>query len=97
MTATKAQRRIKAWGQNCPWDKAQELCESRGGRPGPISPYGLCGHKILPNLNALLRAQELCESRGGRPGLPVPNSPYDLRGRKATVNRTFSRQSSETV
>ena len=26
----------------------------------------------------------LCESRGGRPGLPVPNSPYDLCGRKAT-------------
>ena len=31
------------------------------------------------------RAQELCESRGGRPGLPVPNSPYDLCGRKATL------------
>ena len=33
-----------------------------------------------------LRAQELCESRGGRPGLPVPNSPYDLCGRKATLS-----------
>ena len=32
-----------------------------------------------------LRAQELCESRGGRPGLPVPNSPYCLCGRKATL------------
>ena len=32
-----------------------------------------------------LRAQELCESRGGCPGLPVPNSPYGLRGRKATL------------
>ena len=31
------------------------------------------------------RAQELCESRGGRPGLPVPNSSYDLCGRKATL------------
>ena len=31
------------------------------------------------------RAQELCESRGGRPGLPVPNSPYGLCGRKATL------------
>ena len=30
--------------------------------------------------------QELCESRGGRPGLPVPNSPYGLYGRKATLN-----------
>ena len=28
----------------------------------------------------------MCESRGGRPGLPVPNSPYGLRGRKATLN-----------
>ena len=36
-----------------------------------------------------LRAQELCESRGDRPGLPVPNSPYGLCGRKATLeNRT---------
>ena len=30
-------------------------------------------------------AQELCESRGGRPGLPIPNSPYSLCGRKATL------------
>ena len=33
-----------------------------------------------------VRAQEVCESRGGRPGLPVPNSPYGLCGRKATLN-----------
>ena len=33
------------------------------------------------------RAQEQCGSRGGRPGLlPVPNSPYGLCGRKATLN-----------
>ena len=32
------------------------------------------------------RAQKVCESRGGRPGLPVPNSPYGLCGRKATLN-----------
>ena len=31
-------------------------------------------------------AQELCESRCGRRGIPVPNSPYDLCGRKATLN-----------
>ena len=36
----------------------------------------------------IYRAQELRESRGGRPGLPVPNSPYGLRGRKATLNFT---------
>ena len=33
------------------------------------------------------RAQVLCESRGGRPGLPVPNKPYGLCGRKATLNQ----------
>ena len=34
--------------------RAQELCESRGGRPGlpvPNSPYGLCGRKPTLNLN----------------------------------------------
>ena len=36
--------------------------------------------------NSAHRAQELCENRGGRPGLPVPNSPYGLCGRKATLN-----------
>ena len=32
------------------------------------------------------RAQELCESLSGRPGLPVPNSPYGLCGREATLH-----------
>ena len=32
-----------------------------------------------------IRGQELCESGGGRPGLPVPNSPYGLCGRQATL------------
>ena len=27
---------------------------------------------------------------GGRPGLPVPNSPYGLCGRKATLNCSIS-------
>ena len=34
--------------------RAQELCESRGGRPGlpvPNKPYGLCGRKATLNLN----------------------------------------------
>ena len=35
--------------------------------------------------------QQLCESRGGRPGLPVPNSPYSLCGRKATLNLAWIR------
>ena len=32
-----------------------------------------------------LGAQELRENRCGRPGLPVPNSPYGLCGREATL------------
>ena len=36
-----------------------------------------------------LRAQELCVSRGGRPGLPVPDNPFGLCGRKATMNYSF--------
>ena len=52
--------------------------------------------KILCCINTLViisynsRAQELCESRGGSPGLPVPNSPYGLCGRKATVEEEQS-------
>ena len=37
-----------------------------------------------------LRAQELCESRGGRPGLSVPNSPYGLCRRAATLKLNWS-------
>ena len=36
-------------------------------------------------MTVVLKAQTMCESRGGRPGLPVPNSPYGLCGRKATL------------
>ena len=32
----------------------------------------------------------MCESGSGRPGLPVPNSPYGLCGRKATMNCSIS-------
>ena len=43
------------------------------------------GSECQFGFSASFRAQELCESRGGRPGLPVPNSPYSLCGRKATL------------
>ena len=39
-------------------------------------------------------AQELCESRGNR---PVPNSPYGLYGRRATLNGCPEVQSSGAV
>ena len=38
------------------------------------------------NPHSLTRVQQLCERRGGRPGFSVPNSPYDLCGRKATLD-----------
>ena len=34
---------------------------------------------------AAVRAQGLCESGGGRTGLSIPDSPYGLCGRKATL------------
>ena len=34
--------------------------------------------------------------RGGRPGLPVLNSPYGLRGRKATLNSNIQQRSENT-
>ena len=43
------------------------------------------------------RSQELCESGGGRPRIPVPNSPYGLCGRKATLNLTRRLQSAGAV
>ena len=67
-------------------DLYQELCESRGGRPGlpdPNSPCGLCRRKATLKLQSL---GAVCESRAGRPGLPDPNSPYRLCGPKATLN-----------
>ena len=51
--------------------RAQELCESRGGRPRlpvPNSPYGLCRREATLNFTKL-GAQELCKGRGCRPGL----------------------------
>ena len=37
----------------------------------------------------MFRAQAVCEGPGGHPGLPVPNSPYGLCGREATLKRTL--------
>ena len=48
-------------------NRAQELCESRGGRPGlpvPNSLYGLCGRKATLNWNSQFRrvAKSPCQS-----------------------------------
>ena len=57
--------------------RAQELCESGGGRPGLPVPNRLVfmvSVDVDIELNYYtVRAQGLCESRGGRAGLPVPN------------------------
>ena len=40
--------------------KVQELCESRGGRPGlpvPNGPYGLCGHEATLNMNKVKHSE----------------------------------------
>ena len=57
--------------------RAQDLChwESRW-PPWPSSPS-----LIVPTVRSCVS-----ESRGGRPCLPVPNKPYGLCGRKATLN-----------
>ena len=72
--------------------RAQDLCESRGGRPGlPVlnRTYALCGRKatlIWRRRSRLQSSRAVYESRGGRPGLPIPNSPYGLCGCKAALN-----------
>ena len=55
--------------------RAQELCESRGGRPRLPVPNKPTVSVDVKHTLFRRRAQELCESRGGRPGLPVPNKP----------------------
>ena len=64
---------------------AQELCESRNGRPGlsnSNSHYGLCGREAT--LGNSFRAQELGDSRGGR-----PDSRHGLCGRKTKLNLNY--------
>ena len=72
-------------------DRAQELREGRGRRPGLPVPssnnlYGLCGRKATLNLNTAT-AQELCESLYRLPELPIVNSNslYGLCAREAAI------------
>ena len=48
---------------------------------------------IKTKTQSSFRAQELCESRSGRPGLPVPNKPYSLCGRQATLKQKQKQKS----
>ena len=74
--------------QHSAWNSdTQELCESRGDRPGLPSLIILMVSVDVKQHSAWNSdTQELCESRGDRPGLPVPNNPYGLCGRKATFS-----------
>ena len=66
--------------------KAQELCESRGGRPGltaPNKPDSFCGRKAT--LKSLVELRNCVKVGVVRPGLPVSNGHYSLCGRKATL------------
>ena len=58
----------------CDRNRAQELCESRGGRPGLQSLISLMVSVDVKQHSTtsteVARTQELCESAGGRPGLP---------------------------
>ena len=69
--------------------RAQELCESRGGRPGrpvPNSPYGLCGRKTT--------LEHMRQSAGAVwPGFTVPNILYCLCVRKAALSSKSSSSS----
>ena len=70
--------------------RAQELCESRGGRPGllvPNSLYGLCGRKPTLDLNTTFSPQSSgAVSKSRWPSwVPVPNKLDGLTGRKATL------------
>ena len=56
-------------------NRVQELCESRGGRPGlPVLISLMVSVDVKKN-----RAQELGESRSGRPGLPVLMVSVDVK------------------
>ena len=66
--------------------------------PDPSTLFCLPATRACPQVIACLHpkqqqaelSQELWESRGGRPGLPIPDSPYGLCGRKATLNLLLS-------
>ena len=83
----------------CPKDKRAEAGEN--GQAGKMDRLLILDDHstmtVISGQNTLnfcqIKAQELCESRGDRPGLPVPNSPYDLCGRKATLNLNLSEHS----
>ena len=58
-------------------NQAQELCESRGGRPGLTVPNKpTVSVDVKQHFSAVPQSLgTVCESRGGRPGLTVPNKP----------------------
>ena len=68
------------------FSQSQELCESRCGRPGlPVPIVSVDGNNM--ELEQSSQNSGAVRKSSGRPGLfLVPNSPYGLYGRKATLN-----------
>ena len=70
--------------------RAQELCESRGGRRGlpvPNNSYGLCGRKATFEEDVYHSELRSCvEIEMAVLSSSVPNNPYGLCGRKATLD-----------
>ena len=72
--------------------RAQELCESRGGRPGlpvPKSPYGFCGRKTTLNPKSL----RFRTAKGvGKGKVGVGNFHFCFHGTPSGGERTLPRQ-----
>ena len=86
-------------GDDCKF-RAEELCESRGGRcglPVPSSPYGLCGRKATLNLNSDTQSSGAVRKSRWTSWTGVPNSLYGLCGRKVTLNLNSDLRSYEEV
>ena len=80
LRTSKMSRSLRGASENgAQLDRAQELCESRGNRPGlPVPEIVLVvSMDVKQHCHKRFkwgRAQQLCESRGGRPGLPAPKT-----------------------
>ena len=63
-----------------------DLLRAWGGTTTPVNTTPASWHfKLSVGIKPSQSSGAVCESRDGRPGFPVPNSPYGLCGRKATL------------
>ena len=75
------------------WDRAQKLIVKVEvdvlGSQSLIARTVSVDCKATLNIKHPQSSEADCESRSGRPGFPVPNSPYGLCGRKATIEECW--------